>query len=708
LSIINLNTFQDQIQIWTTHSLWKVMKSVSSNYSHSIRKRIYHFISLILTFYVLAEERVLELGNKVLEVLGAEDKISEIEHFQSDSLYLQLFQALFPQFDFEEIEPGNSEEEMTENIAQLIKLLETNILDTDLSDIKAEEIVSGNLMHIDEFLQVLLQVVFLMIQNQAEGEESEESIDSMHKKNRDKGSSSKKARSDAKGKGKISAGHSAGELDMDDNKDETDTQKLAADLGLNSPDMEDIEGKNDMGDLYDMPEGADGKDAQMLRDLEQNYEEDLDREDFGIDHEAHQPQSRDKSDKRKNKHHDDMDEEEHRFSDLDFYGKNPPDHKQVMIDDDEDEEALLMKQAKKKMNEEFEDKESPMDHKNKKGSDGKSKASSNKKAKKGEVDVLNDPLLPEGVDFGQKKKNKQRADSLGGGGSFKGGDLMDEGDEDDDLLVIDNLDELDEEQKYMVLQHLFEEYQKDPESFPEEQRELLEEEMMKLYQKAEREGEFDEEESEDDLRMASSSKKKSHKNGSDVKAKPRPLHEDSDGGSSQKASVRRDEDQDDDEYMDEIIQQQQEAQAEREEQQQQLEQDQQDYEEELQQDIAEGMQQEHEMEGEGEEGEGDEQMQAFEINEEEFNKLSPEEQQQMLMILQQQQQMAQQEMEGEGEGDAPDVNQEYLNALQQQIMQQQEMSRGKLRKKSKKGKKKRPSTAKYGLGKPSRMASRSM
>ena len=66
--------------------------------------------------------------------------------------------------------------------------------------------------------------------------------------------------------------------------------------------------------------------------------------------------------------------------------------------------------------------------------------------------------------------------------------------DDDDLLVIDNLDELDEEQKYMVLQHLFEEYQKDPDSFPEDQKQLLEHEMMKLYQKAEMEGELDDDE----------------------------------------------------------------------------------------------------------------------------------------------------------------------------------------------------------------------
>ena len=59
------------------------------------------------------------------------------------------------------------------------------------------------------------------------------------------------------------------------------------------------------------------------------------------------------------------------------------------------------------------------------------------------------------------------------------------------MVIIDYLDELDEEQKYMVLQHLFEEYQKNPDSFPEDQKQLLEHEMMKLYQKAEMEGVLD-------------------------------------------------------------------------------------------------------------------------------------------------------------------------------------------------------------------------
>ena len=76
----------------------------------------------------------------------------------------------------------------------------------------------------------------------------------------------------------------------------------------------------------------------------------------------------------------------------------------------------------------------------------------------------------------------------------------------------------------------------------------------------------------------------------------------------------------------------------------------------------------NEMIGEGEDN------QEYEINEEEFNKLSPEEQQKMLMMIQMQQEYAQQhEMEGEGDQMPPEVNQEYLNALQHHMMNQNKM-----------------------------------
>ncbi|CAI2374413.1 unnamed protein product [Moneuplotes crassus] len=644
----------------------------------------------------VTEAKVLELGNKVLEVLGADEQITDIEPFQSDSLYLQIFQALFPQFDFEEIEPGKNEEEMAENITQLISLLEKNLLETDLSDIKASGIVAGDLVHIDEFLQVLLQVVFLMVQNQAEGEESEEELDSIDKKNR--GSSAKRASSGRQDRVGLSDDNSLGELDNDDNnKDETDTQKIAADLGLNSPD---VDGDDPIKD--EMFDEANHGDEKRLTDLENDYKNDLRKNGFVDEGDDNEHISREGSGHRNQMKADEI-EDDNRFSDLDFYGQDQPDHKQI-IDDEEDEEALMLKQALKKVD------DSPTEKINKGARDSESKKKeSEKKGKKGNVDVMHDPLLPDDADFGRKKDKRARADSLGGGGSFKGGDLLED---EDDMLEINDLEDLDEEQKYIVLQHLFEEYQKDPDSFPPEQRELLEYEMMKLYQKADMEGELDEEDDFDDMRGASSGKKKSSvEKNSEIKAKPRLLQDESDDEEPQTSNknLKMEEEDDDEEYMKDIINQQHEAEAEREEQHEELKQDMDDEDDHHDQDMDK--EEDHqEQELEENEGEGEEEQFPIPIDEEEFNKLSPEQQNEMIMAIQQQ--MAQQQMEGEGEDQQEEMDPEYYNALQQQMLQQQQMAAMGMKKpkRAKKlKKKKRPSTAKQGFNPSrSRMTSKSM
>lgn len=70
--------------------------------------------------------------------------------------------------------------------------------------------------------------------------------------------------------------------------------------------------------------------------------------------------------------------------------------------------------------------------------------------------------------------------------------MMDEGEDMDDGQ---DFDQLTKEQKYQVIQELYQQYQNDPEKFPEEQRELLERELENLFQQ-EGEGEYD-----DDMMM---------------------------------------------------------------------------------------------------------------------------------------------------------------------------------------------------------------
>ena len=86
---------------------------------------------------VMDEETVLELGNQILKILGAEDTITDIETFTYDSLYMQLFEAFFPNLNLDQIQPGENAEEMANNIQALIDLLAESILEVDLSFISS-------------------------------------------------------------------------------------------------------------------------------------------------------------------------------------------------------------------------------------------------------------------------------------------------------------------------------------------------------------------------------------------------------------------------------------------------------------------------------------------------------------------------------------------------------------------------------------------
>lgn len=112
--------------------------------------------------------------------------------------------------------------------------------------------------------------------------------------------------------------------------------------------------------------------------------------------------------------------------------------------------------------------------------------SEHKQPKKDEpkIDVFNDPLLPDDMLDNRRGSDKKRGRS----GSFGGGDDPRgdfESDEEDDIAFED----LAPDEKYQVLQHLYEEYQRDPDNFPEDQRILLEQELKELFDQEEQEEE---------------------------------------------------------------------------------------------------------------------------------------------------------------------------------------------------------------------------
>lgn len=344
----------------------------------------------------LTEEVVLQLGNQILAVLGADEPITDLEPFTTDALYIQLFKALFPHLPLDELEPGETFEEMADNLRTLRELLGQSILETDLSYISATAILNGDLSHLSEFLQILMQVIALLAEGEGEGDEDQSS----------------KRSPDARR--------------SEPEESKTNKQKFDVGHGLSSPD--------DDRDEHELEEQI----MRQINQAEHVEEGDSPSKDVPIVHD------------------EPFDENMHYSS-------------QEMSDESPQKSPEVQKPKKEEPKPKREEK------------------------KREEVDVLHDPLLP---DFDDKRrssgKKRQRAGSFGEKEKQRG---FDEDEDDDEAIAFD---ELDPDEKLAVLQQLYEEYNRDPDNFPEEQRLLLEEELKNMIDKGLIDG-FDEEEEESEV-----------------------------------------------------------------------------------------------------------------------------------------------------------------------------------------------------------------
>ena len=122
---------------------------------------------------IASEEDLIEIGNAILENLGIKQRVAEPEDMISDQFYLIVFEEAFPQIDFSELKPGETEEEAGENLQMLIDMLGEQILNLDLKHIRGDEIVKGNMADLSQFLQLVLEVSLLVAEKREGGAEDD-------------------------------------------------------------------------------------------------------------------------------------------------------------------------------------------------------------------------------------------------------------------------------------------------------------------------------------------------------------------------------------------------------------------------------------------------------------------------------------------------------------------------------------------------------
>ena len=88
----------------------------------------------------------------------------------SDTFFLQYFDAAFPDLDFSELQPGETDEQVGENIQALIDLLAEDIYKGRadvLRHISGLEIACGNPDHCLELIQLIHQLTQVMAADQS-------------------------------------------------------------------------------------------------------------------------------------------------------------------------------------------------------------------------------------------------------------------------------------------------------------------------------------------------------------------------------------------------------------------------------------------------------------------------------------------------------------------------------------------------------------
>lgn len=342
----------------------------------------------------LTEEVVLQIGNQILAVLGAEEPVTDLSPFTDDALYIELIKGLFEHLPLDDLQPGTTFEEKADNLRTLRDLLGETVVESDLSYISATAILNGDLNHLGEFLQILMQIIAALAGvDEGEGDQHHS----------ERGSD---------------------QLDMDhpeENDSKTDTQKIKAGLGLDSPD-----------------------DGLRDKELQDQLME-------AIDHD---------------------DEESPKIQDEDEMMHGQPQDDNSSNGMEEDHSPPFDKSSPLKDNQQKEE------------------------TKKQKVDVLHDPLFDDDDEPRSSNKKRPRAGSFGDKGKK---DRFENEEEDDDEGI--DFDSLEPEQKLVIIQQLYEEYQKDPDSFPDDQRLLLEAQIQELIDQGLIDGLDEGEESEIDDRM---------------------------------------------------------------------------------------------------------------------------------------------------------------------------------------------------------------
>lgn len=114
---------------------------------------------------------ILEKGNEILQALSAEDVVTDVSTFMSDSTYIQIFAEVLPEMNFSSLQPGQTIDDMAANIDQILDFIEESAPHLDIKLLNGDMIVQGDLTQIAMMLELIGELLLMVL---GEGDEEED------------------------------------------------------------------------------------------------------------------------------------------------------------------------------------------------------------------------------------------------------------------------------------------------------------------------------------------------------------------------------------------------------------------------------------------------------------------------------------------------------------------------------------------------------
>lgn len=74
--------------------------------------------------------------------------ITDVQTFQYDVFYIQIFQEIIPDLNFGQMQPGQTADEMAANIDAILDFIEKMVPEIDIQILNGDMIVAGDLTQI--------------------------------------------------------------------------------------------------------------------------------------------------------------------------------------------------------------------------------------------------------------------------------------------------------------------------------------------------------------------------------------------------------------------------------------------------------------------------------------------------------------------------------------------------------------------------------